>query len=121
VEVAGKMIAITIDGMDAIDACYAFAGIVGISPAGLSLRRLWAMAEGKARFLRHHQVGQASAVWGLSDSDPLIYAEFGILQAVEIGKPVKYSDEMQAKINTEVARIYEQEPELKSRIKYGQG
>lgn len=107
--------------MDAITACYAFAGVVGIAPKGLTLRQLWAMAEGKTKFLRYHQIGQASAVWGLNDSDPIVYAEFGILRDIQVGKAIKYSDEMEAKINAEIAKIYESEPELKSRMTYGKG
>jgi hypothetical protein len=37
--------------IDPVELCYEFAGIVGIHPEGRTLRELFMMASGKARFL----------------------------------------------------------------------
>ncbi len=39
------------NAVDPVELCYEFAGIVGIHPEGRTLRELFMMASGKARFL----------------------------------------------------------------------
>lgn len=115
------MIVTMIDGMDAVEACYAFAGIVGIRPHGLTLCQLWKMANGKLKAMRYHQLGQASMVWGLGNADPIVYAEYGQMTDSKVGKPLEHDAETQAKIDAEVARIYADNPHLRDRVKYGKG
>ena len=112
---------VQIDDMPAIEACYAFAGVVGVHPRGLTLCQLWKMANGKIRALRYHQVGQATMVWGGGEIDPILYAEYGKADAASKGKPLEYSAEMQAEIEAKVAKIYKQNPELLESTKYGKG
>lgn len=115
------MIVTTIDGMDAIAACYTFAGVVGIHPRGLTLCQLWRMAEGKLRALRYHQIGQSFAIFGMADADPIVYAEYGKAEPTGYGKPLEHSPEMQEQIDARIAEIYEQNPGLKESTKYGTG
>lgn len=52
-----------IDGMDAVTACYRYAGAVGVAPHGLTLAELWQMHYGRERLLRSHAIWQGVAIF----------------------------------------------------------
>jgi len=101
-----------IDGMDAIEAGYAFAGIVGISPKKWTLRQLWMMAEGVAKSHRRDNLDVAVLVWSLGSIDYEDYLHFGVMSETGSGGPVQLSPEMQDKLDVEVQRIRKENPGL---------
>lgn len=101
-----------IDGMDAIEAGYAFAGIVGISPKKWTLRQLWMMAEGATKSRRRDNLDTANLVWSLGSIDWGDYLHYGQLSETGSGGPVQVSPEMQDKIDAEVQRIRKENPGL---------
>ncbi len=104
VDCFGQMIAVQIDGMDGCEACYCYAGEVGVSPKGLTLRRLFAMADARSRKRRGEMLEQAMLVWALNDYDPIQYVEHGRMQQGTIGKPIEYPSEIEAAIQAEIER-----------------
>lgn len=98
--------------MDGVDACYHFAGIVGVHPRALTLRRLWQMTEGRNRQQRSDMLEQASLVWAGGDVDLELYLFCGLWIDSNVGRPMKYSPEMEARIEQEVAKIRSENPDL---------
>ncbi len=98
--------------MDAIEAGYHFAGVVGISPRKLTLRQLWMMAEGKNKAQRQNNLELSSLVWGLSEIDWEDYLHYGHMTQTGAGGPVQVKPELQAKIEEEVERIRRENPGL---------
>lgn len=90
--------------MDAVEACYAMAGQIGIHPKGLTMRQLWMMTNGHTRARRDAIVDQAVLVWALNEYDLISYTEWGKMQSSNIGKPIEYSSEMESAIQMEIAR-----------------
>lgn len=91
--------------MDGIDAWYHFAGIVGISPVGHTLRRLWQMADAKIKQSRSESVQLAALVWGLGNLDVDAFIHYGEWSTFETGGTPKFSPEMEAKIQAEMERL----------------
>jgi hypothetical protein len=78
-----------IDGMDAIDACYHFAGIVGLNPHEFTLRELWKMACGKIKQRRFEMFELSRLVWCPEDLDVSRYLLFGLMQSTGVGEPIE--------------------------------
>ena len=76
--------------MDAIEAGYHFAGIVGISPRKFTLNQLWRMANGAVKQRRQECLELASLVWSLGSIDYEAYLHFG--QMVEPGTIIDSTD-----------------------------
>lgn len=98
--------------MDAIEAGYHFAGLVGISPKKWTLRQLWMMAEGVYRTKRRENLELANLVWGLSQIDWQDYLLYGQMSETGKGGPVQLTPEIQARVEEEVARIRRENPGL---------
>ena len=101
-----------IDGMDAIEAGYEFAGIVGIRPNGLTLNQLWRMASGAQKNRRRENLEIANLVWGLSEIDWQEYLLYGQMSSTGRGGPVEVRPDLQEKIDAEVERIRRENPNL---------
>lgn len=78
-----------IDGLGAIDACYHFAGIIGISPQELTLKELWMMACGKIKQRRFEMLELSRLVWCPEDLDVSRYLLFGQMQSTGVGEPIE--------------------------------
>ena len=111
-QVAGREVVDLIDGMEAIEACYHFAGIVGIHPAKLSLRSLWRLACGRLRQSRNEIVELSAMVWAMGEYDIESYLAFGSLDETGRGKALKLDPELQSKVDAEVERIRRENPGL---------
>lgn len=98
--------------MDAIEAGYHFAGIVGVSPKKMTLRQLWMMVEGKQKARRQNNLELSSLVWGLSSIDWEDYLHYGHMTETGTGGQVQLKPELQAKIDEEVERIRRENPGL---------
>jgi hypothetical protein len=101
-----------IDGMDAIEAGFHFAGICGVSPRKWTLKQLWMMANGKISVGRRENLELANLVWGLSEIDWECYLLYGEMSPSGKGGPVQLKPELQAKIDEEVQRIRKENPDL---------
>jgi len=66
-----------IDGIDALAAAWEYAGILGLWPVGMTLRRLWIMVEGRNRQTRVDQIQLANLVWGIGEIDLLSFMVYG--------------------------------------------
>lgn len=91
--------------MDGIEAAYHFAGVLGMSPAGQTLRSLWRMACGRLKQKRNETVELAVMVWAMGDYDIESYLAFGSLDETGRGKPVKLEPELEARVDAEVEKI----------------
>lgn len=98
--------------MDAIEAGYEFAGILGISPRGLTLNQLWRMANGIRKDRRRENLELANLVWGLSEIDWTEYLLYGRMTSTGKGGPVQVKPEVQERIDAEVERIRRENPGL---------
>lgn len=98
--------------MDAIEAGYEYAGIVGISPRGLTLDQLWRMASGTQKNRRRENLELANLVWGLAEIDWQDYLLYGRMNASGLGGPVQVKPEVQERIDAEVERIRRENPNL---------
>lgn len=98
--------------MDAIEAGFHFAGIVGVSPRKLTLRQLWMMANGKISSGRRENLELANLVWGLSEIDWEAYLLYGQMSETGKGGPVQLKPELQDKIDAEIERIRNENPGL---------
>lgn len=76
-----------IDGMNAIDACYAFAGITGFDPERFTLRELWQMAEAKAK-QRRFELLDAARLPYTENLDLGRYLLFGHFVTTDVGEPI---------------------------------
>jgi hypothetical protein len=98
--------------MDAIEAGYYFAGVLGISPRKWTLRQLWMMADGRVKASRRNNLELSSLVWGLSSIDWEDYLHYGQMTETGSGGPVQLKPELQEKIDAEVERIRRENPGL---------
>ena len=98
--------------MDGVEACYHFAGIVGIRPHGMTLRQLWRMACGKQRQRRSELIEAADLMWGSGDMDIEKYLYFGVREGTGAGGPVKLSAELQAEVDAAAEQIRRENPGL---------
>jgi hypothetical protein len=98
--------------MDAIEAGYEFAGILGISPRGLTLRQLWRMAHGAQKDSRRENLELANLVWGLAEIDWEDYLLYGRMGSTGKGGPVQVKPDVQEKIDAEIERIRRENPNL---------
>lgn len=101
-----------IDGLDAVEACYTFAGTIGVSPDGLTLRQLWRMVDGRNRQRRAELIEQSQLIWAMDQIDVEAYLEFGAFEASGKGGPVQVSPDVQARIDAEIERIQRENPGL---------
>ncbi len=101
-----------VDGMSGTDACYYFAGLVGVRPKGLTLKQLAAMANGRIKQRRIDAVQLAGLVWGMSGIDIERFIHFGIIEETGAGGPVQLSPEMAAQVAAEVERLRSSDPTL---------
>lgn len=101
-----------IDGQDAVEAGYGFAGIVGVSPRGFTLRQLWWMAEGELKARRRSNLEVATLVWSLSEIDCEDYLHFGQMTGTGSGGPVQIPPELRGRLDEEIARIRRENPNL---------
>jgi len=91
-----------IDGVDAVNACYRFAGACGVQPT-FTLRELWQMYVGRQVLIRHHVLWQASVLF----NDKLDAAEFlrcGSLKAAAQAK-LTMSDTLREAVEAEQGRL----------------
>jgi hypothetical protein len=75
--------------MDAIDACYHFAGVSGFDPDRFTLRQLWQMAEGKIKQRRFEMLELSRLVWCPENLDVSRYLLFGMMTTTDIGEPIE--------------------------------
>lgn len=104
-----------IDGFDGLEACYHFAGIVGVSPERMTLRELWRMAVSREKHARSAIIELASLVGSIfsgEDIDLETYHKFGRFERTGAGGPVELSPELAAKVEAEIERLREQNPSL---------
>lgn len=101
-----------IDGMNAIEAGYHYAGIAGLSPRGMTLRQLWMMAEGVTKAGRRKTFELATLVWSLGSIDVDDYLHFGVLSETGSGGPVQLTPEMQARVAEAEEKIRRENPGL---------
>lgn len=99
--------------MDAVDASYHYAGIVGVQPHGMTFRQLWKMAVGRIQNRRVELFEQARLVWGLGDVDLRQYLCYGTWESTGAGGPSRVPPEIQAQVDIEIAKTYEANPELR--------
>lgn len=111
-QIAGREIVDMIDGMEAIEACYYFAGIIGVPPARLSLRDLWRLACGRLRQSRSEIIELSAMVWAMADYDIEAYLAFGSLDETGRGKAVKLDPELQSRVDEEIEKIRRENPGL---------
>jgi hypothetical protein len=100
-----------IDDLDGIDAAYEFAGIVGISPKGLTLRQLWRMQNGVAK-QRRIETMQLVCVAFNESLDVAKFLHTGIVEESSVGKPLQLPDELEAKVQAEIEKIRRENPNL---------
>ena len=98
--------------MDGIEAAYHFAGVLGMSPTGHTLRQLWRMTCGRLKQKRNEIVELAVMVWAMGDYDIESYLAFGSLDETGRGKALKLDPELQSKVDAEVERIRRENPGL---------
>jgi len=91
--------------MDAIDACYYYAGMIGVLPNKTTLRRLWQMADARIRQTRYESVQLASLVWGMSNLDIDAFIHYGEWVTYETGGKPEFSPDFEAKIQAEMERL----------------
>lgn len=103
---------VVVDGLNGIDACYHFAGVVGIKPNGITLRNILVMANGRMKQSRIEAVQLAGLVWGIGSIDIDKFIHFGIAEQTGAGGPVRLSQEMEAKVAEEVAKLRMSDPTL---------
>lgn len=108
----GSHLVTVIDGLDGVEACYHFAGVIGVRPHGLTLRQLWRMASGRIRQNRFEMFELSSLVWGLSDIDLLQYLYFGRLEETGAGGPSQVPPDIQSMVDAEVEKIRAENPDL---------
>ncbi len=94
-----------IDGMDGVEACWHFAGILGFEPQRKTLRTLWRLATGRSTQRRIEMVEQAMLVLSLGDMDIERYILFGEIFTDVGGGELKLSPKLEAKVQEEVERI----------------
>lgn len=68
-----------------MQASWQYAGILGMWPVGMTLRRLWQMVEGRNRQNRADQIQLANLVWGINEIDLLSFWVYGEMQATPSG------------------------------------
>ena len=98
--------------MDGVEAGFHFAGIVGIRPAGQTLKRLWMMANGRVSQRRRELLELANLVWGLDSVDHEAYLLYGEFAETGKGKAVQVRPDLQEKIDAEIERIRRENPGL---------
>jgi len=98
--------------MNAIQAGYHFAGVLGINPKGQTLNRLWRMANGRIENRRREILELAQIVWSLGSLDYESYLFHGIMKDTGAGGPVLVSPEMQARIDEEAEKLRRENPHL---------
>ena len=112
----GRDCVFIIDGMDGIEAGYHFAGAVGISPRGFTLRQLWRMFEGAAKTARRTALELSTLVWSLGSIDCEDFLHYGQMTETGKGGPVQLTPELHAKVEAEVARIRSENPSLPTTV-----
>jgi hypothetical protein len=101
-----------IDGMNAVEAGYYYAGVVGISPRGLTLQQLWKMAEVVVMAGRRKTLELATLVWSMGSIDVDDYLHYGVLSETGNGGPVQLTPEMQARVEEAAEKIRRENPGL---------
>lgn len=101
-----------IDGLDGADACYHFAGIVGVSPDDRTLRELEKMAWGRYAQRRREMIEQSQLIWNLDGIDIERYVCFGQIESTGKGGPVQLNPELEAEVQAEVNRLRAENPNL---------
>lgn len=108
----GTRIVYVIDGLNGVDACYHFAGIVGISPDGRTLRELEKMSWGRYSQRRREMFEQTQLIWNLDGIDVERYLYFGQLESTGKGGPVQLTPDLERKVQAEVDRLRAENPDL---------
>lgn len=94
-----------IDGMDAVEACYFFAGVTGHDPERYSLRDLWMMSNGYSSQRRIEMLQFSSVLFGTEHLDLERFIRYGIVGESGKGGPVQVSQSVQEKIDAEIEKI----------------
>jgi hypothetical protein len=97
--------------LDGIDAAYEFAGAVGVRPEGLTLRQLFRMHNGLARQRRVEILQSVLLEYG-ERIDAEKFLATGEMKESNIGKPLELSPELEAKVQEEIDRIRQENPNL---------
>jgi len=106
-----------IDGVDALTASWHYAGLLGLWPVGMSLRRLCLMAEGKSRASRQQSLELSQLVWGLSQIDLLKFIVHGEITDHGIGEEVTMTAEQRQSVDDQVKTMRKDNPDaLKPRF-----
>jgi hypothetical protein len=100
-----------IDDLDGVEAAYEFAGDVGISPVGLTLRQLWRMANGRAKQRRIESLQLVCLAFNES-LDAAKFLATGQFAESRVGKPLELPPELEAKVAAEAERIRRENPGL---------
>lgn len=98
--------------MDPVDACFHFAGIVGLDGQSQSLKNYWRLACGRIKQRRSEMVELATLVWAFSDIDVEQYIHYGSMESLNINGPVELPDDLEAKVQAEVERLRAADPHL---------
>lgn len=96
--------------MEAVDACYHFAGIVGLDGLKQTLNQYFRLASGRIRQRRFEMVELATLVWSFSDIDIEHYVNYGAMESLNIKGPVVLPESLEEKVQSEVARLRAENP-----------
>lgn len=97
--------------MPPIEACYRFAGYVGLPPESYTLRQLWMMADGRARNRRLENLELGQVVWTIGQFDPEEYLIFGMINQSNQGNDVELTDEQHAEVRRKIEEIKAANPD----------
>ena len=100
-----------IDDLDGVEAAYEFAGDVGISPVGLTLRQLWRMANGRAKQRRIESLQLVCLAFNES-LDATKFLATGQFAESCVGKPLELPDHLEDQVRAEVDKIRQENPGL---------
>ena len=87
-----------IDGRDAVDAWYYYAGVTGIYDVTVSLADIWKMGVARARSLREHAVSQAMLVWSLAETDIDLFLRTGAMVVNQKEEKVRMDPDLARKV-----------------------
>lgn len=100
-----------IDDLDGVDAAYEFAGVVGLSPIGLTLRQLWRMANGRAKQRRIESLHLICLAFNES-LDAAKFLATGQFTESCVGKPLELPEYLEDQVRAEVGKIRRENPDL---------
>jgi hypothetical protein len=114
----GEQVVFVIDGMDAIEACYFFAGVTGHDPDRYSLRELWTMSNGYSSQRRIEMLQFSSVVFGTEHLDLERFIRYGIVGESGKGGPVQVSPGVQERIEAEIEKIRAQSTSVPFKVSH---